>query len=341
MISATIVGGTGYTGAELIRLLLAHPRVALKRVVSKSCGGKRIGEVLPHLAARTDMVFSADIGNPADSDIVFFATPNGAAMTQAESLLDAGARVIDLAADFRLADAAQWKEWYGTEHSCPQLLARAVYGLPEYYREQIKRAQLIANPGCYPTTVILGFGPLLKAKLIETNCLIADCKSGISGAGRSAVTELSYAECSENFRAYKADAHRHWPEIKNQLERVAGPADLSFTPHLLPIIRGMYSSLHFKTAASRDTLQDCFERAYQDEPFVKVMSEGMIPQTRFVNGSNYCLISAHKQRGSGFAKVLVAIDNLMKGAAGQAVQNMNLMCALDERMGLEAIPVLP
>lgn len=342
MISATIVGATGYTGAELIRLLLAHPQVVLKRVVSRSAGGKQIGEVLPHLSAHTDMTFSSDIGNPAHNDIVFFATPNGTAMTQAESVLNAGARMIDLAADFRLADAAQWQEWYGTEHSCPQLLARAVYGLPEYHRERIKRAQLIANPGCYPTTVILGFKPLLEAELIEPGCLVADCKSGVSGAGRSTVAELSYAECGGNFRAYKVAAHRHWPEIRNQLERIAGtPIDFSFTPHLLPIVRGMYSSLHFKTTASQEVLQACFERAYKDEPFVRVMEQGMLPEIRFVNGSNYCFISVCKQHNSHFAKVLVVIDNLLKGAAGQAVQNMNLMCSLDESTGLGSPPILP
>ena len=265
MISAIIVGGTGYTGSELTRLLLAHPAVDVKAVVSHSKAGESIAT---YLALDTDMVFSEQIGNLKGVDIVFFATPNGVAMTQVPEILDAGVRVIDLAADFRLMSPEQWEQWYGMKHQCPELLDTAIYGLPECYREQIKQARLIANPGCYPTSVILGFKPLLDAKLADINCLIADSKSGVSGAGRSKDVSLSYGECSENFRAYKVAAHRHFPEIKNQLDCLAdSDTKLSFTPHLLPIIRGIHSTLYVKTKAAADELQSCFEQAYADRAF--------------------------------------------------------------------------
>ena len=341
-IKVAVVGGTGYTGSELIRLLMNHPKVDLVSIVSQSKAEEKVVDVLPHLDTCQAMTFSKEIKDPAQVDVVFFATPNGVAMTQVEKMLEHKIRVIDLAADFRLADAQQWKEWYGSDHSCPELLSTAVYGLPECYREQIKSAKIVANPGCYPTSVILGFKPLLESQLINADYLVADSKSGVSGAGRSADPTLSYAECNENFKAYKASAHRHFPEIHNQLKNIASSdIEFAFTPHLLPISRGIHSTLYFRTQASQSQLQRCFEQAYQDEPFVKILEANSHPETRYVRGTNYCLIAVHKQKGNSCGKVLVTIDNLVKGAAGQALQNMNIMFGLDETLGLSSVAIVP
>ena len=343
MIRAAVIGGAGYTGLELVRLLLGHPQVALACVVSRSRAGQALASEFPAARRRLALRYSANLGDAAAAklDVVFFATPNGVAMRQAPELLASGVRVIDLAADFRLSDADEWRRWYGEEHACPELLAEAVYGLPELYREAIRGARLVANPGCYPTSVLLGFMPVLEAKEAkgakgaDVSCLIADSKSGVSGAGRRAQTGLLFGECSENFQAYKASAHRHWPEIKRHLDALAGvPTTFSFTPHLLPIVRGLHSTLYFRAASSPSELQECFERAYANEPFVEVLPAGSHPQTRWVRGSNTCLIAVHKPPTADVAKVLVAIDNLVKGAAGQAVQNMNLMFGVDEALGL-------
>lgn len=341
-ISTVIVGATGYTGSELTRLLLAHPNAKVERIVSQGRAGEKVHSAIPHLPMLGDMVFSDSLGDLQDIDLVFFATPNGIAMTQAAEIVAAGTKIIDLAADFRLPDKQQWEHWYAMKHQCPQLLSQAVYGLPECWRKDIQQANLVANPGCYPTSIILGFKPLIEAGLIDTDCLIADSKSGTSGAGRSADVSLAYSECNENFRAYKATAHRHFPEIKTQLDILAGKdIELSFTPHLLPLTRGIYSTLYAKTQASADALQACFEEAYAPEPFVQVLPQGECPEIRHVRGSNHCLIAVHKQESSSFVKVLVAIDNLIKGAAGQALQNMNLMFSLKETTGLNGVPILP
>ncbi len=337
MIRAAVIGGAGYTGLELVRLLLGHPQVALACVVSRSRAGEALASEFPASRRRLALRYSASLeaATKSELDVVFFATPNGVAMKQVPELLSAGVRVIDLAADFRLSDAAEWRRWYGCEHACPGLLADAVYGLPELHRDAIRGARLVANPGCYPTSVILGFKPVLEAQGADVSCLIADSKSGISGAGRRPQSGLLFGECSENFKAYKASAHRHWPEIKRHLDALAGiPTGLSFTPHLLPIVRGIHSTLYFRTSSPPAELQERFERAYANEPFVEVLPAASHPQTRWVRGSNTCLMAVHKPPTADVAKVLVVIDNLVKGAAGQAVQNMNLMFGLDEGLGL-------
>ena len=335
MHSVAIIGGTGYTGHELMRLLVRHPHIKLSQVVSRREAGRTVAEIFPRMQGHTDLCFTRSFERSPDIDLVFFATPNGTAMKQAEALLDAGIRIVDLAADFRLSDADEWKHWYSEEHACPHLLEEAVYGLPEINRDAIASANLVANPGCYPTSVILGFKPLIEAGYADVSCLIADSKSGISGAGRQANVDLLFGECSENFRAYKASAHRHWPETRQQLCQIAGDAvGFHFTPHLLPIVRGLQSSLYVKTTASQSELQHCLEQAYANETFVHVMPPDSHPQTRDVSGTNNCLIAVHKPQYSDTAVVFSAIDNLIKGAAGQAVQNMNLMFGMDETTGL-------
>ncbi len=334
MHSVAIIGGTGYTGYELMRLLVRHPRIKLAQAVSRSKAGHAIAEVFPKMRGHTDLCYTQSFDPALGADLVFFATPNGTAMKQAEALLDSGIRIIDLAADFRLSDANEWKHWYAEDHACPHLLEKAVYGLSEMNRDPIADATLVANPGCYPTSVILGLKPLIESGYADISCLIADSKSGVSGAGRQANVELLFGECSENFRAYKASAHRHWPEIKQQLCRIAGAeVGFSFTPHLLPIFRGLQSSLYIKTTAEQSELQHCLEQAYADEPFVQVMPPNSHPQTRDVSNTNLCLLAVHKPQYGDVAVVFSVIDNLIKGAAGQAVQNMNLMLGIDETAG--------
>ncbi len=337
MIRAAVIGGAGYTGLEVARLLLGHPQAELAFVVSRSCAGEPLARQFPALRDKTALHYRADIkGADMDGlDVVFFATPNGVAMKQAEKWLSSGVRVIDLASDFRLSDAGEWQRWHDEEHACPELLAQAVYGLPELNREKIRQARLLANPGCYPTSILLGLKPALEAGVADVSCLIADSKSGVSGAGRQAQTGLLLGECGENFKAYKASRHRHWPEIKEQLDCIANASvGLSFTPHLLPIVRGIHSTLYFRSLLDQRALQTCFEKAYADEPFVEVLPAGSHPETRWVRGSNVCLIAVHRPETADVAKVLVVIDNLVKGAAGQAVQNMNLMFGFDETAGL-------
>ncbi len=343
MIRAAVIGGTGYTGLELVRLLLGHPQVKLASVHSRSEAGRAIAEVFPNFEGKSDLRFSSELESAEGLDVVFFATPNGVAMKQALALLEnPNLKLIDLAADFRLPDAAVWEKWYREPHACPQLLSDAVYGLTELYRKDIAAARLVANPGCYPTSVLLGFYPLLKNDAAACDFLVADSKSGVSGAGRRADIGLLAGEVDENFKAYKVSAHRHFPEIHIRLEEFAGKSvGLSFTPHLLPVIRGIYSTLYCKTPLSQPQLQDLFEDAYADEPFVTVLKAGSHPQIRAVRGVNDCHVAVHKPQGSEVAKVLVVIDNLVKGAAGQAVQNMNVMFGLDETSGLAAVASLP
>ena len=343
MIRAAVIGGTGYTGLELIRLLLGHPQAELAAVCSRNEAGRALAEVFPNFMGKTGLRFEAELKSAGGLDVVFFATPNGVAMKQAPALLAGGdVKVIDLAADFRLPDPAVWEKWYKEQHTSPQLLAEAVYGLPEIYREDIAGARLIANPGCYPTSVLLGFHPLLKSGEAARDCLIADAKSGVSGAGRRADIGLAAAELDGNFKAYKVSAHRHFPEIQEHLERAAGAGvGLSFTPHLLPVARGIYSTLYCRTALSGERLQGLFEDAYAGEPFVTVLPAGSHPEIRAVRGVNDCHIAVHKPQGSDVAKVLVVIDNLIKGAAGQAVQNMNIAFGLEETSGLAAVASLP
>lgn len=349
MISAGIVGGTGYTGVELMRLLARHPKVKVTVLTSRTEAGTRVDAMFPSLRGVTDLCFSDSTPDAlAGCDVVFFATPHGVAMKQARELTDQGIKVIDLAADFRLQDTAVFEQWYGMPHACSDLLAESVYGLPEVNREQIKTARIIGNPGCYPTTVQLGLLPLLKAvqPLVDTDTLIIDAKSGVSGAGRKAETSLLFSEAADNFKAYAVKGHRHHPEIVQGLQAIAPNvafANLLFVPHLVPMIRGMFTTMYIQLteAGQAADLQALFEQQYANEPFVDVMPAGSLPETRSVRGSNQLRIALYRPNQGKTLVVLVVQDNLVKGAAGQAVQNMNLMFGLNESAGLEVVPMLP
>ncbi|MDD5323192.1 MAG: N-acetyl-gamma-glutamyl-phosphate reductase [Methylococcales bacterium] len=343
MIRAGIVGGTGYTGVELLRILALHPEVEVVVVTSRTDAGLRVDSLYPNLRGYINLLFSLpDIETLAQCDVVFFATPNGTAMLMAGQLLAHGVKVIDLSADFRLKDAQAWSRWYGMEHACPELIADAVYGLPEVNREMIKQANLVACPGCYPTAVQLGFLPLLENALLDVNCLIADVKSGVSGAGRKAELATLMSETGESFKAYAASGHRHLPEITQGLELVAGTSvGLTFVPHLTPMIRGIHATLYGRTKASLDDIQTLYEQRYANEMFVDVLPQGSHPDTRNVRGSNMCQMSIHQPQGGQTLVVLSVIDNLVKGAAGQAVQAMNLMFGLQEDMGLKILALYP
>lgn len=342
MVKVGIVGATGYTGVELLRLLALHPGVRVSAVTSRKEVGMRVSEMFPSLRGRMDLAFSTpDEAALGDCDVVFFATPNGIAMNEARALLGAGVRVVDLAADFRIRDVAEWQRWYGMEHGAPELLAEAVYGLPEVNRDAIRGARLVANPGCYPTAVQLGFLPLIEAGVVDASALIADCKSGVSGAGRKAEVHALFAESADNFKAYGVAGHRHLPEIRQGLARAAGaPVGLTFVPHLTPMVRGIHATLYARLTRDVD-LQSLFEARYAGEAFVDVLPAGAHPETRSVRGANSCRIAVHRPQGGDTVVVLSVIDNLVKGAAGQAVQNMNLMFGLGERAGLDVMPLSP
>ncbi|HUX31890.1 MAG TPA: N-acetyl-gamma-glutamyl-phosphate reductase [Thiobacillus sp.] len=342
MIKVGIVGGTGYTGVELLRLLTRHPQTELKAITSRKEAGMPVADMFPNLRGRVKLAFSTpEEAGLENCDVVFFATPNGVAMQQTRALLDAGVRVIDLAADFRIKDIAVWEQWYKMKHVCPDLVAEAVYGLPEINRTAIRGARLIANPGCYPTAVQLGFLPLLEAGAVDTGFLVADVKSGVSGGGRKPETHLLFAEAADNFKAYAVGGHRHWPEIKQGLEHFAGkPVDFTFVPHLTPLIRGIHATLYAKVSTDID-LQNLFEQRYAGEAFVDVMPAGSHPETRSVRGANICRIAVHRPQGGDTVVVLSAIDNLVKGAAGQAVQNMNILFDLPEDTALADVGMLP
>ena len=341
-IKVGIVGGTGYTGVELLRLLALHPQVDLHIITSRAEAGMPVSDLFTSLRGYVDLKFT----DPAQADLtvcelVFFATPNGIAMQQAEKLVEAGVKVIDLAADFRIQDIAEWEKWYGMTHACPQLVKQAVYGLPEINRAQIAKANIVANPGCYPTAVQLGFLPLLEAGVINPDFLIADAKSGVSGAGRKAEVHTLLAESADSFKAYAAGGHRHLPEISQGLAGMAGKAvGLTFIPHLLPMIRGIHATLYAQLTKPMD-VQKLFEQKYQHERFVDVLPAGSHPETRSVRGSNTCRIAVHHHQDTNRVVILSVIDNLVKGAAGQAVQNMNIMFGWDEATGLQVVPLLP
>lgn len=345
MIKVGVVGGTGYTGVELLRLLSRHPQVELVAITSRGEAGMAVADMFPSLRGRVNLKFVT----PQDAelekcDAVFFATPNGIAMKQATELVAAGVRVIDLAADFRIRDIAEWQKWYGMEHAAPELVAEAVYGLPEVNRAQIRQARVLANPGCYPTAVQLGFLPLVEAGLIEIDHLIADAKSGVSGAGRKAEVHTLLPEAADSFKAYGVPGHRHLPEIRQGLSLAAGkPVGLTFVPHLTPMIRGIHATLYgrLKPDADASDLQGLYEKRYAGEAFVDVMPAGSHPETRSVRASNLCRIAVHRPQGSDTVVVLSVIDNLVKGAAGQAVQNLNIMFGCDEQAGLDIVPVSP
>ena len=342
MIKVGIVGGTGYTGVELLRLLAQHPRAEIVAITSRGDAGTAVSQMFPSLRNRLDLNFEDPVSaNLQNCDLVFFATPNGVAMKQAPALLDAGVRVIDLAADFRIKNIAEWEHWYGMAHASPEWVAQAVYGLPEYDRSGIRDARLVANPGCYPTAVQLGFMPLVEAGLVDLDHLIADAKSGVSGAGRKAEIGALFSEASDNFKAYAVSGHRHLPEIRQGLSKMAAhPVGLTFVPHLTPLIRGIHATLYAQTKDDAD-FQRIFEERYRNEPFVDILPPGSHPDTRSVRAANVCRIALHRPQGGRVLVILSVIDNLVKGAAGQAVQNMNIMFGLPETEGLWQLPVLP
>jgi N-acetyl-gamma-glutamyl-phosphate reductase len=341
-IKVGIVGGTGYTGVELLRLLAQHPHAELRAITSRKEAGMAVAEMFPNLRGHVDLKFSEPAAAGLEQcDVVFFATPNGVAMQEARALVDAGVRIVDLAADFRIRDVAVWEQWYKMKHACPELVAEAVYALPEVNREQIRKARVIANPGCYPTAVQLGFLPLIEAGCVDLAHLIADAKSGVSGAGRKAETHILHAEAADNFKAYGVGGHRHHPEISQGLARAAGlDVNLVFVPHLTPMIRGIHATLYAQLTKEVD-LQSLYEKRYANEAFVDVMPAGSHPETRSVRGANHCRIAVHRPQGGKTVVVLSVIDNLVKGAAGQAVQNMNLMFGLAEDAGLTQVALLP
>lgn len=341
-IKVGIVGGTGYTGVELLRLLAQHPNCELAAITSRKEAGMAVAEMFPNLRGHVDLKFSEPSASGLDQcDLVFFATPNGVAMQEARALVDAGVRIIDLAADFRIRDVALWEQWYKMKHACPELVAEAVYALPEINRDEIRKARVVANPGCYPTAVQLGFLPLIEAGCVDLAHLIADAKSGVSGAGRKAETHILHAEAADNFKAYGVPGHRHHPEISQGLARAAGKAvNLIFVPHLTPMIRGIHATLYAQLTREVD-LQALYEKRYADEAFVDVMPAGSHPDTRSVRGANHCRIAVHRPQGGDTVVVLSVIDNLVKGAAGQAVQNMNLMFGFAENTGLNQVALLP
>lgn len=349
MIKVGIVGGTGYTGVELLRLLSAHPEVQLAAITSRTEAGMAVAEMFPSLRGRIDLAFSTpENSNLTDCDVVFFATPHGVAMAQASELLADGVKIIDLAADFRIKDTAEFRKWYGMEHACPDILAEAVYGLPEVNREAIRTARVIGLPGCYPTTMQLGFAPLLTQgkPLVNEAALIADCKSGVSGAGRRAEIGTLFAEASDNFHAYGVRGHRHLPETVQGLRALTGNCrdiGLTFVPHLTPMIRGIHATLYatLLPEARGVDFQALYEDHYRNDVFVDVMPAGSHPETRSVRASNFLRIAVHRPNGGDQLVILVVEDNLMKGAAGQGVQCMNLMFGLEEGAGLMQIPVIP
>ncbi|MEO1939262.1 N-acetyl-gamma-glutamyl-phosphate reductase [Candidatus Thioglobus sp.] len=343
MIKAGIIGGTGYTGVELLRLLHNHAQVEVIAISSRSEAGQLVGDFFPSLAGQTDLAFTApDDAILDECDVIFFATPHGVAMETAGAFINKGIKIIDLGPDFRLRDKDEYAQWYGLKNFQDDLLASSVYGLSEINREQIKDAQLIGNPGCFPTTVLLALKPLIEKNLIDLSNIVVDSKTGVSGAGRGANQAMLLCEASESVKAYGVSGHRHYPEIKQELSLLAGgkPIGLTFIPHLVPMIRGMESTIYVDLLDANVDVQLILEAAYKDEHFVTVLGAGIVPETRNVKSSNFCQIAAQKAVG-GKLVVTSVIDNLIKGAAGQAIQNMNIMFDIDEGLGLEQIGLLP
>ena len=342
MIRVGIVGGTGYTGVELLRLLAQHPNVEITVITSRGEAGTNIVDMFPSLRGAINLKFcKPDVAALETCDVVFFATPNGIAMTQATQLIAAGVRIIDLAADFRLRDVRVWEKWYGMPHAAPELLAEAVYGLPEVNRNAIRSARLVANPGCFPTATQLGLLPLVESGCVDLDHLIADTKSGVSGAGRKVETHILFSEAADNFKAYGVAGHRHLPEIRQGLSVAARrEIGLTFVPHLTPMIRGIHATLYARITRE-DDFQAMFENRYRDEPFVDVMPLNSHPETRSVRAANMCRIAVHRPQQGNMLVVLAVIDNLVKGAAGQAIQNMNIMFGVEECSGLTQLPVSP
>lgn len=348
MIKAGIIGATGYTGVELLRLLARHPEVEVSVITSRAEAGVKVADMYPSLRGYIDLAFTEpDVAALAQCDVVFFATPHGVAQNLMPELMKTPARIIDLSADFRIRNVPLWEKWYGQSHGAPELVDEAVYGLPEVNREKIRSAKLIACPGCYPTATQLGYLPLIEQNLVDPGRLIANAASGASGAGRQGKVDVLLTEISDSFKAYGVAGHRHLPEIEQGLGDVqpqgASPVSVTFVPHLLPMIRGIHATL-YATALDVDNLPDLqklYEQRYAGEPFVDVLPAGVLPQTRTVKGSNICRIAVLRPQGRDTIVVLSVIDNLTKGASGQAVQNMNIMFGFDERAGLDVIALLP
>ena len=345
MIKVGIVGGTGYTGVELLRLLAAHPQVQIAAITSRGEAGTSVAEHFPSLRGRVELAFSDPASAPLRGcQCVFFATPNGVAMSQARELLESGARIVDLSADFRLKNRAVWEKWYKVPHASPELFADAVYGLPEINRDRIRGARLVVNPGCYATAVQLALLPLVETDFVDHRHLIADGKSGASGAGRKAGVDILYSEVSDNFRAYAVKGHRHHPEIVESLAGLEGASGreigLTFVPHLVPMVRGILVTVYARITRDTD-FQALYERRFKGEPFVDVLPPDTQPETRWVRGTNHCRIALHRPLDADTLVVLAVEDNLVKGAAGQAIQNMNLMFEFPETQGIDQIAVTP
>lgn len=348
LIQVGIVGGTGYTGVELLRLLAIHPQAEVKVITSRGEAGNKVVDLFPSLRGHYDLAFSEPNNNELLlCDVIFFATPHGVAQSMMAELMRSKVRIIDLSADFRIRDIDVWEQWYGQKHGCPELVAQAVYGLPELNRERIKDAQLIACPGCYPTSIQLALKPLLASGWIDSTSIIANSASGISGAGRQGKIDFLLAENSENFRAYAVGGHRHLPEIEQSLRDMQPPgqvpASLIFVPHLLPVVRGIHSTVYAKLAvdADADAVQALFESQYADEPFVDVLPKGVYPQTRTVKSTNMCRMGIEVPQGGDTVVIMSVIDNLAKGASAQAMQNLNIAFGLDESLGLAFPAVVP
>jgi N-acetyl-gamma-glutamyl-phosphate reductase len=347
VIKVGIVGATGYTGSELLRLLVLHPKVEITVVTSRTEKGRPVADMFPHVRGYIDLPFTdPSVDELAGCDLIFFATPHGVAQSMMSEFIDSGLRTIDLSGDFRLKDVDVWESWYDQKHACPELIPQAAYGLPEIYREQIKDAKLVACPGCFPTVIQLGFLPLVEQGLVQADRLIADAKTGTSGAGRAAKVGMLLSECADSFKAYGVSGHRHLPEIQQILSEANGsPVNVTFVPHLVPMIRGIEATLYIQpkpdAELSLEQAQAIYEERYKDEPFVDVMPLGSLPETRSVKGSNMCRIALHQQPGSNTIIVLSVIDNLVKGSSGQAIQNMNLMFGFDEMMGLQQVALMP
>ncbi|MGV1099218.1 N-acetyl-gamma-glutamyl-phosphate reductase [Thiovibrio sp. JS02] len=343
MVRVGIVGASGYTGAELARILCNHPEIELTVATSRQYAGKPLSHVFPSLRGRADILCEDVQGDKLveRADLFFTAVPHQTAMDIVPQILAAGKKVVDLSADFRIRDAAVYEQWYQA-HSAKELLAKAVYGLPELYREKIAATDLVANPGCYPTSIILGLAPLLRAGVVDPETIVIDSKSGVSGAGRSAQVGTLYCEVADGFKAYKVGEHRHTPEIEQELSVLSGrPVTVSFTPHLVPMSRGILSSIYAKANEALPRLVELYRDFYGNEEFVRVCSANQYPATQYVRGSNYCDIGFKYDPRTGRVIVLSAIDNVVKGASGQAVQNMNIMCGFPENTGLKVVPFFP
>lgn len=345
MIKVGIIGASGYTGEELARILALHPGVELTVATSRQYAGKRLSDIFPNLRKVVDLIVEDVVIDELvkRADLFFTAVPHQTAMGLVPQLLEKGCKVVDLSADFRIHDADVYEKWYQT-HSAPEYLSRAVYGLPELHRELIKKSNLVANPGCYPTSIILATAPMLKGGMIDPETIIADSKSGASGAGRGAAVGSLFCEVTEGFKAYKVAEHRHTPEIEQEITKLAGrPVVISFTPHLLPMSRGILSTIYAKLlpGITGQQVRSIYEEFYSHERFVRLCAEGELPATQFVRGSNFCDIGWKLDPRTGRVVIVSAIDNLVKGAAGQAVQNMNLICGLPEEMGLATVPLFP